>query len=231
MDNTLSIIIPVMNDHDALSTLLPYLRKHSKKAEIWVIEAPDAQQSCQKLCEKFDVNFQFAPSSGRAIQMNYGASLATKDILLFNHADVLPPASFVNRIIEVLNSGYLMGFFAYEFSPSNKLLAFNASFTGKKNGMFTGGGDQCHFFTRESFDRLGGYDEAYVIMEDFALIKKAKKSKIPLSIVQDRAIVSSRKYLKNSYVRVNVINFIVFMAFHLGVKPQYLKSLYKKALN
>jgi len=84
--------------------------------------------------------------------------------------------------------------------------------------------------TKSTYDSLGGYDETYVIMEDFALMRKMKKSNIPLTIVQERATVSSRKYVENSYLWVNLVNFVVFMAFLLGVSPKTLKKMYTFSL-
>ncbi len=230
METQLSIIIPVLNDAAALHRLLPYLLEHGDAMEIWVIEAPLSEESSATICDQYNVNYSIAPSCGRAVQMNYGARLARANTLLFVHADVLPPPTFAKRIQEKISTGFAFGYFAYTFSPTNKLLDFNASFTGK-DGLYSGGGDQCHFMTKAAFDRLGGYDESYVIMEDFALVKKAKQSKLPLSIVQDRALVSSRKYQNNSYVRVNLTNLLVLIAFHLGAKPQLLKKIYRKAIH
>ena len=173
--------------------------------------------------------YQKVQVAGRAKQMNTGAALSNSSVLMFLHADVLPPASFEQQILEHIEKGFKAGFFAYEFDPTTKWLSINAKYTRKK-GLFAGGGDQCQFMTREVFDQLGGYDESYVIMEDFEMIRNIRKANIPFIIIQDPAIVSSRKYSKNSYLRVNLVNFVVFMAFLLGVSPRTLKKMYSFSL-
>jgi rSAM/selenodomain-associated transferase 2 len=225
----LSIIIPILNEEERLEKLLPYLKEHTSNSEIFVIDCNKSIDKSKELCDKHSVNYVKSEKSGRAYQMNKGAKLSNSDVLMFLHADVLPPKTFEEKIFESIKSGTNAGFFAYEFDPSNRWLSINAKFT-KKNGLFAGGGDQCQFMTRQVFDACGMYDVNYVIMEDFALIRKIQKKGYKISIIQDTATVSSRKYAKNSYLRVNLVNFIVFMAFLLGVSPITLKKMYSFSL-
>ena len=161
--------------------------------------------------------------------MNEGARIASGKVYMFLHADVYPPNSFEKDIMNEISKGFKAGFFAYEFDPTNLWLSINAKFT-RKAGLFAGGGDQCQFMTADVYNNFGGYDESFVIMEDFALIRKMKRKSIDLTIIQEPALVSSRKYKKNSYLWVNLVNFVVFMAFLLGVSPFTLKKMYSFSL-
>jgi glycosyltransferase involved in cell wall biosynthesis len=163
--------------------------------------------------------------SGRAAQMNTAAKLAKGDILVFIHADVLPPSNFCESINKAISQGYLFGFFAYRFDPSSFMLDINASFTGRK-GIFAGGGDQIHFMHKSLYETLNGYDEKYKIMEDFDFTRRVIKAKIPYTIIQDKAIVSSRKYIHNSWLRVNIANLIAFIMFKLNIDSQIIKKYY-----
>ena len=225
----LSIVIPVLNDAKGLEKLIPFVKKHAVGQEIIVVDAAASTDNAAAVAEKYNVAFLKSANCGRAIQMNKGAKIASGNVLMFLHADVMPPPNFVRNIAEAIDSGTLVGFFAYKFDPSTKWLNINAKYTAK-DGLFAGGGDQCQFMTKDVFKDLGGYDESYVIMEDFALIRKIKKKGIPLAIVQDRATVSSRKYSKNSYLWVNIVNLVVFSAFLLGVSPKTLKKMYSFSL-
>ncbi len=167
---------------------------------------------------------------GRASQMNEGVMLANNaDILCFLHADVRPPLDFVPKIKAAINSGNGFGFFAYDFDPSNFWLRINARFTGHK-GIFAGGGDQIHFMTRETFDLLGGYNPKYSIMEDFDLVRRVKSRGVPYAVSQSRAIVSSRKYDQNSWLKVNLYNLMAFLLFHIGIDSSKIKSAYNRGL-
>lgn len=225
----LSIIIPVLNEEIRLRELLPFLMKYAPDQEIIVIDCPLSSDNTFSLLKQFEFICKKGNKAGRAAQMNQGAKIAKGEVFMFLHADVVPPSNFVEAIKDKIENGFKAGFFAYNFDPSNKWLDINAKYTGS-DGLFAGGGDQCQFMTRKIFDQFEGYDETYVIMEDFALIRKMKKHKLPLAIVQDRAQVSSRKYTSNSYFKVNIINFIVFMAFLLGVSPRTLKKMYSFSL-
>lgn len=226
---TLSIIIPVLNEEKRLRSLIPFLIKNTNNSEIIIIDCKYSSDQSKKVCTDYPVQYIRSNNVGRAYQMNEGAASAKGDVLMFLHADVFPPKSFEKDIFAEVRNGFQAGFFAYEFDPTNRWLSINARFT-KKDGLFAGGGDQCQFMTRKVFDEIGGYDESYVIMEDFAMIRKMKRKSLPLTIIQEPAIVSSRKYKKNSYLRVNLVNFIVFMAFLLGVSPFTLKKMYSFSL-
>ena len=154
--------------------------------------------------------------------MNEASKIANGDVLVFLHADVKPPKSFLNDIQKTINSGYDAGVFSYKFDRENFFLKINASFTGK-DSIFTGGGDQCLFIRKSVFENLGRFNEEQVLMEDFEFFKRMKKSKVPYTIIQNDLIVSARKYEKNSYVRVNLSNLLLVTLFNLGYPGNKLK--------
>ncbi|MFZ1704532.1 MAG: hypothetical protein WAT79_09290, partial [Saprospiraceae bacterium] len=126
-------------------------------------------------------------------------------------------------ILQKNAQGFKFGFFSYQFSPDNFWLRINAQFT-KNDGWFAGGGDQIHFIDRETFLAIGGYDEQFVIMEDFSFFRKIKKQKIAYCLINLPAKVSSRKYENNSYLKVNFTNLVAFILFSLKVPSVYIKN-------
>lgn len=166
---------------------------------------------------------------GRAKQMNDGAMVAKGDTLVFLHADVLPPSSFFEDIEKTLSNGSDAGFFSYRFDRENFFLRINASFTRKK-GVFTGGGDQCLFIKKAVFDRLGRFNENQVLMEDFEFFDRMKKAKVPYEIVNNDLVVSARKYEKNSYLKVNFSNLLLFMLFRFEFPAQKLFNLHQRLI-
>lgn len=225
----ISIIIPTYNEYLNIVRLSAFFTNvvQNKTAEIIVVDSPLSNDSLSA----FDGPFKYikAIKAGRAAQMNEGAKIAKGDVLVFLHADVTPPLTFQNDIILKLEEGNDFGFFAYRFDPTSFLLNINAVFTGKK-GVFAGGGDQIHFMKKSIFDTLNGYNDKLEIMEDFEFFKKVKSRKIPYSIVQNRATVSSRKYNKNSWLRVNLVNLGAFTMFLLKVESKLIKKFYTKFL-
>ncbi|MBG7611975.1 TIGR04283 family arsenosugar biosynthesis glycosyltransferase [Polaribacter sp. BAL334] len=228
----ISVIIPVYNEQENLVKRLSFLCEQANKfsIEIIVSNSPESFDETPKVCENFsNIRFINSPQKGRAAQMNFGAKQAIGDVLLFLHADVCLPNNFYEEVTNAIKNGFKAGFFAYKFDKETRLLNLNSSFT-KNDGIFAGGGDQCQFFTKETFEKLNGYNEGYCIMEDFEMIDKVRKMKIPYTIIQSKATVSARKYDQNSWLKVNLINGYVFLKYKFGVHPTKLRKTYKSLL-
>lgn len=228
----LSIIIPVYNEKDNLLKRLSFLCEQGNKfpLEIIVSNSPETSDTSLEVCKNFDkVTFFTSNKNGRAAQMNLGASKAIGDILLFLHADVALPEDFYTQIVGAITKGNKAGFFAYKFDKDSAFLNFNSKFT-TKDGLFSGGGDQCQFFTKETFIKLNGFNEEFCIMEDFEMIDRIRKQKIPFVIIQSKATVSARKYERHSWLKVNLINGYVFLKYKFGISPEKLRKSYKNLL-
>jgi len=228
----ISIIIPIYNEANNLPHQLTFLQKQAEKfpIEIIISNSPETTDDSKKICQKYDkVSYYDSNEKGRASQMNFGASKANGDILLFLHCDVKLPTDFYTQVSNAIKEDFKMGFFAYRFDRSTFMLNLNSYFT-KNDSMFAGAGDQCQFFAKDTFESLGGFNEEYCIMEDFEIMDNVKKQKIPYTIIQSRATVSARKYDKGSWLKVNLINGYVFLRYKLGTEPIKLRKIYKDFL-
>jgi glycosyltransferase involved in cell wall biosynthesis len=226
----ISIIIPTQNEYSNIVRLLGFFEKalHHETSEIIIVDSGSSNDQVELISGPF--KYIKTNVTSRAWQMNEGAKISTGNVLVFLHADVTPPSTFESDILSAIDAGNEFGFFAYDFDPSSFWLDINASFTGKK-GLFVGGGDQMHFIKKSIFDTLGGYDENMVVMEDFEFFKRIIINKIPYIILQNRAQVSSRKYIKNSWLKVNFANLIAFIMFKLNFDSKTIKKYYTKLLN
>ncbi|MFY9242345.1 MAG: TIGR04283 family arsenosugar biosynthesis glycosyltransferase [Polaribacter sp.] len=228
----LSIIIPAYNEQENLTKVLSFLCEQANKfpIEIIVSNSPETTDNSFKVCKNFSkVTYLISDKKGRAAQMNFAVKKAKGSVFLFLHADVILPENFYSEIKKVIQSEKKAGFFAYQFDKKSSLLSLNSKFTAK-DGLFAGGGDQCHFFTKEAFTKLNGYNEEFCIMEDFEMMDRVRKQKIPIVIIQSKATVSARKYDSNSWLKVNLINGYVFLKYKLGVHPIKLRKTYKSLL-
>ena len=104
----------------------------------------------------------------------------------------------------------------------------NAFFTRFNFIMFRGG-DQSLFVMTDFFKKTKGYNESMQIMEEYEWLQRAQKIG-KLKIMSNSCLISTRKYDKNSYFRVNLINFVVFMMFFAGVSQDKMVETYKKYL-
>jgi rSAM/selenodomain-associated transferase 2 len=225
----LSIIIPIYNEAKHLPKQLTFLDRQADLHPIEIIlsNSIDTTDNSAQISKSYkNVQFYDSFTKGRAKQMNFGASKAKGDILMFLHCDVQLPEDFYKQVTSAVKEGHKMGFFAYRFDRSTFMLNLNSYFT-KNDSLFAGAGDQCQFFEANTFEELGGFDENYCIMEDFEIMDRIRKEKVPFKIIQSRATVSARKYDHSTWLEVNLINGYVFLLYKLGVKPLKLRKIYK----
>ncbi len=228
---TISIIIPTLNEEARIASLIDYLHELSQSEYLQEIIVCDggSTDKTQGIAEAAGVVLLHSPRCGRATQMNYAADHAAGDILYFVHADVFPPKECLINIIDALAEGHTMGCFSYDFASQSKLLKINAYFT-QFDLMTSGGGDQTFFIPKAIFNELGQFNEKLPIMEDFDFVWRAKKH-YPLHLVKNRATVSARKYERNSYLKVQVVNGVTLALFKRGHCPFKLARWYKRLLN
>ncbi|MFD2586990.1 TIGR04283 family arsenosugar biosynthesis glycosyltransferase [Croceitalea marina] len=227
----ISVIVPAHNEKVNLEALLPKLSQLAAgfNVEVLVCLSKDNADDSQAISGFEMVKYLCCEKKGRAVQMNKGAALAKGEILVFLHADVKPPIDFFSDIKRTIENGNDAGFFSYKFDKESFFLNLNASFTSKES-IFTGGGDQCLFIKKSVFETLGGFNEKQVLMEDFEFFKRMKTLQVPYRIVKNDLVVSSRKYQNNSYLRVNLTNFLLVLLFRLGLAPEKLKRLHNRLL-
>jgi len=226
----ISIIIPAHKEEQNLSILLSHITKVLNRdcAEVIIALSPESQSYIPAHFEG-KVQLLTCKEKGRAAQMNEGSMLAKGDVLVFLHADVKPPSTFLKDIDKALNEGHDAGFFSYKFDKDDFWLNINASFTGR-DGMFTGGGDQCLFIRKSIFEKLGRFNQHQVLMEDFEFFKRMKQAQIRYTIIKTDLIVSARKYERNSYLRVNLSNLLLVLLFNLGYPSTKLKSIHDRLI-
>lgn len=221
----ISIIIPTYNEAEHIEYLVNYLWQHGKDevTQIFVIDG-GSQDNTLEMAAKAGAEAFHSPNKGRAAQMNFGAALATGDILYFVHADSLPPETFVRDIAASINNGFPIGCYRFKFRSDKLMLRFN-SYCTRFDRIMCRGGDQSLFVTRGVFDELNGYKD-FLIMEEYDFIIRARK-KYPFSIMPKDVLVSARKYDHNSYFRVNLANLTVFLMFFAGFSQTKMVNTYK----
>lgn len=224
----ISVIIPAYCEEIHLRRLLPYLRKYLKtEDEIIVVDAQSKDNSKMVVTSLGEI-FISSEEKCRAVQMNLGAAHAKGQIFYFLHADATPPASFRNDIIAALEEGYSLGSYPFKFDIDKWYLRIN-EFCTRFNYLFFRGGDQSIYMTKELFETLGGYDPNYCVMEDFEILKRARKVS-RFKIMKGHIIVSARKYILNSYLKVNLANFKAVWMFKRGVHPRIIRKSYAQIL-
>lgn len=224
---TFSIIIPTFNEAANIGRLVQDLMAWGHSSEIIVVDGGSADQTVE-VARKAGAVVLLSPRPGRAAQMNFAARHASGQVLYFVHADVKINPHFINDIQQAIREGYEAGCYRFRFDSPHPMLRFN-SFGTRFGGLMSRGGDQTLFITRSLFDRLAGFDERYVIMEDFDIIVRIRKQ-ARFRIIPKDVVVSARKYELNSWLKVQLANLTAFTMFFLRMPPRRIARTYQLML-
>lgn len=224
----ISIVVPTYNESEHIAEQLRYLSEYAQDSvnEILVIDGLSSDDTVQ-IVRKEGFQCLISSKKGRAAQMNLGAKLTSGDILYFVHADSIPPKTYVSDIIDALQSGAESGCYRFKFNSNHPLLKINGWFT-RFDRLMCRGGDQTLFIKRAVFEELKGFKN-YAIMEDFDMIKRLR-DRHTFRIIQKDVIVSARKYSENSYLKVNVVNLVIFIMFYLGTSQDTMIHAYQSLI-
>lgn len=228
----ISVIIPTFNEAENIGYLIESLKIHGKNHlhEIIIAESPNSTDNTIEIAQKLGAIAQKSPQKGRAFQMNFGATIATGDILYFVHADIKINPDYAFDIMKAIKTGHDFGCYRYQFDTDDWLLKVNA-FCTRLPFIWCRGGDQTLFISKEDFLKVGKFREDYQIMEDYEFIIRAKKM-LKFKIIPKNVIVSARKYKTNSYLRIQKANFKVMRMFLSGkASQQEMAETYRQMLD
>ncbi len=226
----ISIIIPTFNEAGTIEKLVAYLhtcKRQEYVEEIIVTDGGSRDATCF-LATQAGARSVVSPKKGRGAQMNYGASLANGAILYFLHADSYPPFNFSEDIMKAVRTGYNSGCYQLAFDVPHPFLRFNAWFT-RFNIDAVRFGDQSLFVTKEVFEKIGGFREDLLIMEDQEIIGRIKKQ-ATFKVLPGKVTTSARKYLDNGVYKLQGIFFLIYFLYQLGVPQEKLVKLYKRLI-
>ena len=224
----LSIIIPTYNEAATIAALVAYLRQPTagEPAPEIIVADGGSTDTTRQLARQAGATVLRCPRKGRAAQMNHGARQAQEALLYFLHADSYPPAGFRLDLQQAVAQGYGSGCFRLAFDDAHWLLRFSAWCTRLPLTALRFG-DQSLFVRRELFERLGGFREELLVMEDQEIIRRLQ-AQGPFCLVPRAVLTSARKYRANGVVRLQSIFTGIALLYWLGVPQRYLVRIYQR---
>lgn len=219
----LSIIIPTLNEKDALARHLPALLEQHQ--DVWISDGGSD-----------DGGGEWARRQGAGVvhgeaqrggQLNRGAARADGDVFLFLHADTQLPDAAAERIEQYLEEGFVGGGFHLRFDEERPILRLASRLINVRSRWSRCPlGDQAQFVRREVFEDLGGY-RPWPILEDLDFARRLKR-RGPTALVEAPVITSARRYLRQGVGRQLLTNWLIFGLYFAGVSPLKLAKLYRR---
>ena len=224
----ISIIIPTLNEEITISRQIGYLLKNiSDKDNIEIIIADgNSTDKTVEIAIHLGLKVIINKKTGRANQMNSGASVSKGDILYFLHADSFPPHGFDNHITNAVKEGYVSGCFRMKWDNQGWFL-FIFSWMTRFKANCCRGGDQSLFIKADIFRKIGGFDEDLSLFEDVEIIPRIKKQG-KFIVLPFQLITSARKYQKNGTIRLQILFGIMHIMYSAGLSMEKISSFYKR---
>ncbi|MEL6181613.1 MAG: TIGR04283 family arsenosugar biosynthesis glycosyltransferase [Myxococcota bacterium] len=227
MHQTISVVIPVLNEEQRIGAQLSQLSTGHSFHEILVVDGGSSDCTCAEVERSGTAQLLTSPA-GRGRQMNVGADQAKGDILLFLHADVVLPARATQWIVHTLNTpGVVAGAFTTWtvsdqgptwVEPWLHLADLRSRYTTLPYG------DQAIFVRRLDFFRAGRYRDDLPLFEDLDFSQRLSRmghiTTVPASVH-----VSGRRFIAGPIYYFVLINTLPWL-YRLGIATSYLASLY-----
>lgn len=235
VSETLSIIIPVLNEAPQIQHTLGRLQHQTKGAqgvEIIVVDGGSSDGTVD-IVKTHNTTLIMSPP-GRAQQMNAGAAIASGDILLFLHGDTQLPDRFITRIRQTLPGPLaepntpIAGAFSLKIGGEQRglrLVEWGVRWRSQQFNLPYG--DQGLFVRREAFEALGGFPEL-PIMEDFEFVRQLQRQG-RITILPEAVTTSARRWQTLGIWRTTALNQLVVLGYLLGIPPTTLRRWYRQS--
>ena len=222
----ISFIIPAWRDSENLSALLPKLSTLPGRIEIIVVEVSPEGQARSRPADPSNVRFVSVSNPNRGEQMNHGASIATGDVLVFQHADTEFTQQHFHAIENVMRDPSVAGgAFHRKFDerhPGLLWLEKIARWRARRGATLYG--DQSIFVRRDVFQKLGGF-APIPLMEDVEFSPRLRRAgKVVLLDPPLRS--SARHHEREGAWKRTIQNGALLLLYKAGVPPRRLHRWY-----
>lgn len=226
MDGEISIVIPVFNEE---LTITKTAEKLNNKLihEIIVVDGGSSDRTVER-ARAAGCKVVQSKKKGRAVQMNTGAKNASAPILFFLHSDTLPPVDFAEKVVNAAQKGFDYGCFALQFDDTHPALKFFSLFTRLKT-KWVRFGDQSLFVKKELFEKINGFDESLIVMEDQEIYQRLEAAGNFL-LLDGSVVTSARKYREIGIYKLQLYFSLIYLGYYLGVSHHILLDFYTKVL-
>lgn len=221
---SVSIIVPVLDEQDAVAGSLQRLCRDFPGCEIVVVDGGSVDRTRERAAPLARI---VDSAAGRARQMNAGAAATTGDVLWFVHVDCVVPAAALTALYEALTDPRVVaGGLALRFDRRGAgldWLAWTSNHRARRLGWIFG--DQALFVRRAVFEAVGGYPDL-PLMEDLALCRTLRRAG-RLVVLPTAVIASSRRLVANGPWRMTLLMQSLKVRYFLGGDLDRIQARYE----
>ena len=214
------MIIPTLNEEAGIEGLLRRLSETPGLHEIVVADGGSTDRTSNLVRPPARL---VESEPGRGIQLRAGAREATGEVLLFLHADVVPPRDVADQISGAVGAGCVGGNFRLRYPEGGLLgrwLETLAPFYRRIPRYY---GDSGIFARRDAYEGCGGFPHI-PIMEDVVFVERLEKT--GRTAYLPGPMVSSGRRWRGRQGRTLLLWASMQLAFALGASPWRLSASY-----
>lgn len=216
-----SIVVPVLDDAEALAPLLPQIHR-ATGAEVAVVDGGSKDGSDALVSAPARL---VRSQRGRARQMNAGVRATSRPWLWFVHADTQLDDACLLALRAALDDGCRWGRFDVRLSadaPALRMVAAMMNLRSAISSICTG--DQGIFVSRALLEIVGGVPDQ-PLMEDIELSKRLRRF-APATRIRTPLVTSSRRWERDGIGRTVVLMWELRLRYFLGASPDVLMRRY-----
>jgi rSAM/selenodomain-associated transferase 2 len=223
---TISAVIPTLNEAEALPDTIRRLKANPEIAEIILADGGSRDRTVEIARELGCTVIVSAP--GRGTQMRAGAEAAHGDVLMFVHADTWLPHNAAHSALNCLRDPVVVAGGFWKVFRNSPLLLLGSRLKCAVR-LFVGRrimGDQCIFVRREVLNAIGGVPDV-PLMEEFELCRRLRKVG-RLALADVTVSTSARRFRRLGVIRTYWRMWWVTMLWRFGVRPAKLREIYER---
>ena len=224
----ITVIIPTLNEAEALPRLLGALAREGETHEV-VVSDGGSGDGTAALARAAGARVVMAPR-GRGAQLVAGAAAARGDVLWFLHADSKVAYGSMQALSRALGaSAAVGGNFRVLFDGETRFDRFMTWFYGaiRRLGLFYG--DSGIFVRRDVYDAIGGM-RALALMEDYDFVRRLRRAGRVACVRFPPLVTSSRRFRGRHPVAIMGGWLAIHALYALGVSPRLLAQLYRSTV-
>jgi rSAM/selenodomain-associated transferase 2 len=223
---SLSVVIPTLNEAEALPETVARVRQVPEVREILVVDGGSTDRTVE-LAERLGCRVITGPAS-RGGQLRLGAAQATGDVILLLHADTWLPSDAGRAILNCLRDGTVVGGGLWKTFREKRLLMLGSRLRCALRLILFGRvmGDQGMFVRRTTLKQIGGIPDV-PLMEEFELCRTVRLVG-RLALAGATVVTSARRFIERGVLRTYFRMWRVTARYYLGTPANKLRETYEQ---